>query len=44
MSNSAEEKPKNLIEQGDIFKLGDHILVCGDATDERIVEKAVGGA
>jgi site-specific DNA-methyltransferase (adenine-specific) len=30
---------KNVIKYGDIFQLGDHRLVCGDATDSEIVSK-----
>lgn len=30
------------INYGDKFRIGDHILVCGDALDPKIVEKAVG--
>ena len=31
------------INYGDKFQIGDHILVCGDALDSKIVEKAIGG-
>ncbi|NTU66885.1 MAG: site-specific DNA-methyltransferase [Candidatus Moranbacteria bacterium] len=30
------------INYGDKFQIGDHILVCGDALDPKIVEKAIG--
>ncbi len=33
---------KNSIQYGDKFVLGDHVLVCGDALDSKIVKKAVG--
>jgi DNA modification methylase len=31
------------IQAGDIFQLGEHRLICGDASNKEIVEKAVGG-
>ena len=33
---------KKLIKEGDIIKLGNHILACGSATDKEFVAKAVG--
>ena len=33
---------KNVIKYGDIFQLGDHRLICGDATDSEIVSKLLG--
>lgn len=30
------------IKQGDIFKLGDHLLACGDATDPKLVKSLLG--
>lgn len=35
------EEPKTKI--GDIYKLGDHIVMCGDSTIEADIEKLVGG-
>ena len=35
------EEPKTKI--GDIYKLGDHILMCGDSTELKDVEKLCGG-
>ena len=38
------EKIENPISQrGDIYKLGNHYLMCGDSTDSRDVEKLMGG-
>ena len=39
MNISAENQPKKLINPGDIYKLGDHILACGDSKDGALVEK-----
>jgi len=33
---------KDLIKKGDVFKLGDHFLACGDARDPELVKKLVG--
>lgn len=33
---------KNIIKYGDIFQLGDHRLICGDATDSKVVSKLLG--
>jgi DNA modification methylase len=33
---------KNVIKYGDIFQLGDHRLICGDATDAEIISKLLG--
>ena len=30
------------IEYGDLFKLGDHYLINGDATDPKIIKKLMG--
>lgn len=35
------EEPKS--KPGDIFKLGAHVLMCGDSTDVNSVEKLMGG-
>jgi len=42
MSNSVKENLKKSIKPGDLFELGDHRLICGDATDEKIVKKLLG--
>ena len=42
MSNSLAIRPKNLIKTGEIVKLGDHFLACGDSTDPELVSKLVG--
>jgi DNA modification methylase len=36
------KRSKNLIKQGDIFKLGDHTLACGDSRDKSFVAKVIG--
>ena len=33
---------KNVIKLGDMFQLGDHRLICGDATDPKIISKLIG--
>jgi len=43
MKNLQEKKPKSLIKYGDCFRLGSHILCCGDARDKDIVEKVLNG-
>ena len=35
------EEPKAKI--GDLYRLGDHLLMCGDSTDEAIIEKLLNG-
>lgn len=39
--NSVEEEPK--AKRGDIYKLGNHILMCGDSTEEKDVLKLMNG-
>jgi DNA modification methylase len=34
---------KTLIQQGDIYKLGEHIVACGDSLDKVFVDKVIGG-
>lgn len=41
MKNSPNDKLKKSIKLGDAFKLGEHLLVCGDACDELSVKKVV---
>lgn len=41
MSRSLETKPLSSIKYGDIIELGDHVLVCGDARDTDLVERAL---
>ena len=36
------KKSQNLIKAGDIFKLGEHVLACGDSKDKDFVAKVVG--
>jgi DNA modification methylase len=35
-------KPKNLIKYGDLFELGNHLLLCGDAKDKNMMSKLIG--
>lgn len=39
MSNSLESSQKNLIKEGDIFKIGNHVLACGKAEDSLLLQK-----
>lgn len=41
MKNSQDKKPKSSIKYGDIFQIGDHILVCGDARNKSLIDKAL---
>lgn len=43
MKNSADKKLKNLIKEGDIFSLGEHILACGDSCDPVFVGRVLNG-
>ncbi len=42
MKNLPDKKPKDSIKLGDIFVLGDHRLICGDAQDEQILKILMG--
>lgn len=44
MKNSPAPKPKKSIKYGDIFRLGDHLLGCGDARDVALVDRLIGKA
>ena len=33
---------KTIIQQGDIYKLGEHIVACGDSLDAGFVDKVIG--
>ncbi len=44
MKKSPARKPKNSIKLGDVYRIGDHILGCGDARDAAFVAKVVGKA
>lgn len=35
-------RSKNSIKQGDVFRLGDHVLACGDSRDKKLIAKVVG--
>lgn len=39
MKNLQGKKQKNSIKYGDTFKIGTHVLVCGDARDEKLVSR-----
>jgi len=39
MKNSLVKKPGSLIEPGNIYKLGNHILACGDSRDKKLVQR-----
>lgn len=39
MKNLLETKQKNSIKSGDIFRLGNHVLACGDSTDKTLIKK-----
>lgn len=41
MKNLPAIKPKKSVSPGDIFRLGSHILACGDATDGAFVERVL---
>lgn len=36
-------KSSNLIKPGDIFRLGEHVLICGDARDKKIISRLLNG-
>jgi site-specific DNA-methyltransferase (adenine-specific) len=42
MKNLQTKKLKNLVKLGDIYQIGDNILGCGDAKDEKFVDKVIG--
>lgn len=44
MKNLQTQKPKNLIKCGDIFRIGNHVLGCGDARDAEFVKRVIGQA
>ncbi|OHA18208.1 MAG: hypothetical protein A2664_01935 [Candidatus Taylorbacteria bacterium RIFCSPHIGHO2_01_FULL_46_22b] len=44
MKHSLTQKPKSSIKVGDVFRIGDHILGCGDARDADFVNHLVGKA
>jgi DNA modification methylase len=43
MNSSPELNQSKSISEGDIYKLGKHILVCGKAEDQKLLEKALQG-
>ena len=43
MKNSRDKKPKNSVKLGQIWKLGDHRLLCGSSLDPVLIKKLVGG-
>lgn len=44
MKNSPAPKPKKSIKYGDIFRLGDHLLACGNARDVALIDRVIGKA
>ena len=42
MNNLQKQKPKNLIRYGDIFRINNHLLACGDARDKELVDEVIG--
>jgi hypothetical protein len=36
------KKSQNLIKNGEMFKLGDHLLLCADSRDKEMISKLVG--
>ncbi len=42
MKNLQTQKSKNSIKYGDIFRIGNHILGCGDALDAEFVKRVIG--
>lgn len=42
MKNSPTTKQKNSIKYGDIFRIGEHLLACGDARDKELVDRLIG--
>lgn len=43
MKNLLARKPKKSIKSGHIYKLGEHFLACGDATDQQLIQRLVQG-
>lgn len=43
MNNLPESNQKNLIDNGDIYQIGDHILACGKAEDANLLTKQLQG-
>lgn len=44
MKNSPAQKQKRLVKYGNIFRIGNHILGCGDARDTEFVYRVIGKA
>jgi len=42
MNNSQKQKLKKLIKIGDVFQIGEHKLLCGDATDNKVINQFIG--
>ena len=42
MKNSRDKKPKSSIKLGQVWKLGDHRLLCGSSLDPVLIKKLVG--
>lgn len=43
MKNSPIQRPSNSIERGSLIQLGEHFILCGDATSEEDVQKLMQG-
>lgn len=43
MNNTPTKKQKSSIKEGDLFQLGEHKLICGDATNENHINKLLAG-
>lgn len=44
MKNSLKTKPRSSVKAGDIYRIGSHVLGCGDARDAEFVNRVIGGA
>lgn len=42
MKNSPTKRQKESIKQGDVFRIGMHVLACGDARDKDLVNRLIG--
>lgn len=42
MNSSQETKQKRSVNYGDVFRIGNHIVACGDARDVELVRRAIG--
>jgi len=42
MKNSEVQNQRKLIKYGNVFRIGNHIVACGDARDQKLISKLVG--